>query len=171
MKKWLALISLVSCSFSLPGWVRVKVDARASVEFPTTPEKQNMQGNTMLIADVDTGMRVMVMPLDMLSFGLDSVVLAAQYETDEFMNQLKTGMLDKIPGCSLINEKRVNTNGWPAYEFAIQKEKPDSTFPFKKIFTRTIFVGSILYTLYSFEKEGVDGALNRERFFGSFYAK
>ena len=121
--KTLTCFFLVCCSFSVADWVRVSVNTRASISFPTTPEKTDFQGNAMLFADIDTGSRVMIMQIDMRPFGLDSAMVAQQYKTDEFMDQLKTGMLGKLPGCSLTGEKRVDAKGWPGYEFDLQKDK------------------------------------------------
>ena len=171
MKKLFLLLLLPVFSFQPLDWVRVQIDERVSVEFPSEPAKKDLDGRAMWLQDVNDATRCMIMPIDLEPFGLDSAYVASQYDTDKFLQDLENGMVQKMPGCIVTDTKRITTNGYKGYEFFIEKEKPDESFVYKYIRIHCMFVGSKFYPLYFYEKENANAEADRNHFFDSFSVK
>lgn len=171
MKQFLLLILFPLFSFQTTEWLRVQIDEKVSVEFPSEPQKKELQGRTMWLQDVNDQSRCMIMPIDLGPFGLDSTYIATHYDEAEFLTSLESGMVNEMPGCKIIDRKRITSNGFNGFEFIIEKEKPDESFVFKYIRIHFLFVGSMAYPLYFYEKENANAEADRNRFFDSFSVK
>lgn len=166
-KSWLLLLFPIM-AFALPDWIRVKIDEHVSIEFPSQPQKQNVLGNIIWLQNVDSNSRCMAASADFADYGMDSTVLAMQYAKDSFMMMIRDHVMSQVKGCRVISQYRIQVDDHLAYEFAFEKPQPDSSFIFKKFYTRDILAGTKMYTLSFYEKPNTDDKASRERFFHSF---
>lgn len=171
MKKQLLLwVLLPLMAFTSIEWITVSLDQRASIDFPIAPTEKEMSGNPTWIADVSNDARCMAMTLDFKNFGLDSAQLAAEMASPKFYDDFKGGVLGQMPGSTLISEKKGTIQGYKTAEYVINMGKTD-TNSLNVMHNKNIFVGSRMYTLNFFEKNGKPQDKARNQFFNSFKVK
>ena len=147
MKKYtlVALVALVSFSytsvFSQDTWIKQKLDEKIYVKFPTAPE--SLGNNTYKVQGLDS-IAYTANTVDFEAFGLDSATLASMSESDEFVNQFKTGFVAQMPGVEI---KKLDINKWNENIcYDIEGELASKQL---KIFIKCIFIGSKMYTFFS----------------------
>jgi hypothetical protein len=165
MKKYFILFLSPLLAFALLEWTTVKLDDRVSVQFPSAPSLSEIGGNPMWIADIDTNSRCMAITVDLGKKGLDSATFTPMLEQDEFYEQYRTSTINSIGDIKFVEEKRFKIGGRYAYEFVLEKEMPDMKFNYKRVYIRSLFVGTKVYSLSFFQKQPADD--QRQKFFES----
>jgi hypothetical protein len=167
---WVLLL-LPFMAFASFDWLTVTIDDKVSVEFPTQPEKQDMQGNDVWLANHGTNARCMTMVLDFEKFGMDAEMVKAEMGKPESFEGFKTGILSQMEGASIVAEKSTTTNGYITYEFTVDMGKKDTAAGPGMMYNRNIFVGSKMYNLSFFETKGKPMETDRNRFLNSIKIK
>ena len=171
MRKTLfAFLFLPLFSFITADWITIKLDDRASIDFPSATEAKDMNGNPIWVQEISKDARCMAMVLDFGQMGLDSAALADEMEKPEAFEQFKGGVVGQLAGASVISEKNTTINGRKVFEYLIDMGKKDSS-ALNRMYNRNIFIGAKMYTLSFFEKNEKPQAELRNKFFNSFKVK
>jgi hypothetical protein len=165
MKKYFILFLLPLLAFGIIEWTTVNLDDRVSVQFPSTPTSSETRGNPMWIADIDTNSRCMALLVDLGKMGLDSATFTPMLEQDAFYEQFKTSTINSIGDVKFVEERKFKIDGRYAYEFVLEKETPDLKFNYKRVYIRSLFLGTRIYSLSFFQKQPADD--QRQKFFES----
>jgi hypothetical protein len=167
MKKIFVLFFLPLVAFTVVSdWKTVNIDSRVSIAFPNDPVVQDNGGNPTWQAIINDHTVCMAMIVDFEKFGLDSAGVATEMVKDEQFASFRDGMLGKMPGASVINEKKRIVSGRLTYDFIVDMGRDANSI--NKMYNRNIFVGSKLYSLSFLEKESQPEKNLRETFFASF---
>ena len=169
MKKYLVLFLFPSLAFAILEWTTVKLDDRVSVQFPSAPTSSESGGNPMWIADIDTNSRCMALLVDLGKMGLDSATFTPMLEQDAFYEQFKTSTINSIGDIKFVEERKFKIGGRYAYELVLEKETPDTRFNYKRVYIRSHFVGTKIYSLSFFQKKPADD--QRQKFFESLQVR
>ena len=165
MKKAFLLLFVIALSTKLTkaqtDWINYKVDDRISVKLPAQPEfKQGGQ----FVKDKDSSVYI-VMAIDFVKVaGVDSVQLGPYEPTPEFGNQLKSGMLGKMPGSTLGDVKIGKWNGHYSYTMEGGNETKKV-----RIYVNMVCWGNIMYALMNIVPEQ-NSTKGRDYFFASLKA-
>ena len=171
MRKTLsAFLFLPLFAFVTADWVTVKLDDRATIDFPSATEAKDMNGNLMWVQDVGKDARCMAMVYDFGMMGVDSAALADEMSRPEAFEQFKTGVVGQMEGASVISEKNTTVNGRKVFEYLIDMGKKD-TSALNRMYNRNYFIGAKMYSLSFFEKNNKSQAELRNKFFSSFKVK
>jgi len=157
-------------AFTSFEWVTFSLDERVSVDFPVKPEQKEVSGNITWVAEENSNSRCMAMVLDFKNFGVDSAQLAAEFSNPKFAEDFKEGVLGQLSGASTISEKITTTLGYKTLEYVFDMGKKD-TSSLNMMYNKNIFVGSKMYTMSFFEKNGKPQDETRNKFFKSFKLK
>lgn len=168
-KTLIALLFLPMLAFVSADWVTTKLDDRASIDFPAQIESQDLGGNPMWLHQINNEARCMVMIMDFSKMGMDSATLADEMAKPESFAQFREGVVGEIAGSSVLSEKNTSFNGHKAFEFLIDMGKDSSKL--NRMYNKNIFIGTKMYSISFFEKEGKPQAELRNKFFNSFKAK
>lgn len=169
-KHFLAFLLLPLFAFVTADWVKVDLDNRVSINFPSAPKQMDSGGNPMWVQDVDKNSRCMAVIIDFNNYGLDSISLAAEMEKEEALEQFKTGMLGQIPGATIISENITTTQGKKTFELLIDMGAKD-TSQLNRMYSKSIIAGTKMYSLSFFEKENAPQKEMREKYFNSIKIK
>lgn len=168
-KTLIALCLLPLLAFVTADWVTIKLDDRVSIDFPAQTEPQDLGGNFMWLHQINDDARCMVMTMDFAKLGMDSAVLADEMGKPESFQQFREGVVAEMEEAAVLSEKNTVVNGHRVFEFLVNMG-PDSS-KLNRMYNKNIFVGTKMYSLNFFEKEGKPQAELRNRFFNSFKAK
>lgn len=147
-------------------WKTVKLDSRVSVAFPGEPEVEDKGGNPMWKTIIDDQALCMAMIIDFEKLGMDSASLATEMVKDDQFAAFRDGILGKMPGSSVVSERKRTVSGHLTYDFLINMGKDANSI--NKMYNRNIFVGSKLYSLSFLENDNQPEKELREAFFSSF---
>jgi hypothetical protein len=165
MKKYFILLLLPLLAFSVFEWIPVKIDDRVSVNFPSSPVQSEAGGNQMWMADLDSNSRCMAMVVDLGKMGLDSATFTPLLDQDDFYQQYKTSTISSIGNINFVEDKRSKVLGRAAYDLVLEKEVPDLNFSYKRVYIRSVFLGTKVYAFSFFQKKPADD--QRQKFFES----
>ncbi len=164
MKK-LLFVTMLLLSFNFlmaqTNWVVQKVDDKISVKFPAKPETIEQSGMFAATYESPEKIKYVVNTMDFANFGLDSATLAPMLETQEFSDQIVTGMKTKMEGFEFSDLVTSKWNGNTVYTLDATNKNEK-----KKVFVKMVFIGSKMYNMvFSFP----DGASqdSKETFFNS----
>lgn len=147
----------------------IKLDSRATVVFPGKTEE--MKGATGPITfstlDKDNKVTAMATVIDASQFGVDSAMIAANYNNSGFVDLILQSLLGQYPGVEVVSRKKIAKGGQMGYELALQKDKPDEAVPYKNLYAQVFFAGANVYALTVLAEEGVDATADKEKFFSS----
>src|SRR5476651_989974 len=150
MKKLLLLVAMAMLSvtsiYAQSGWVTYKADDRISVKFPIAPK--DLQPGTVMAAPDSTSIFILTV-VDFTQFGLDSVALAPMKNSTEFTGQIKTGMLQSLPGVELADFKIATWKGFTTYTTSGSDTKK------KNYDIYMVLVGNKMYSLTNVRSGGV----------------
>lgn len=167
---WILLFVFVPfMAFKSFDWITASIDDRVSVDFPATPEKQDMDGNAVLTANGDKSKYVAVL-FDFSKFGADSAMMAAELDKPGMMEQVKTGIMGELKGSTLVSEKDTVTNGYRTFEFIFDMPESDS-LGLNRMHSKTVFVAAKMYSLSFVESKETPNEADRKRFFNSLKIK
>jgi hypothetical protein len=169
-KTLLAFLFLPLFAFMASDWVTVKLDDRASIDFPSATGPKDLNGNTMWMHEISKDARCMAMIVDFGQMGLDSAALLEEMSRPESFEQFKAGVAGQIAGSSVISEKNTSINGHKVFEYLIDMGKKD-TSALNRMYNQNYFIGAKMYSLSFFEKSHKPQAELRNKFFNSFKAK
>jgi Ni,Fe-hydrogenase maturation factor len=169
MKAYLLLLVLSAATLQGNAQNKVKLDSRASVTFPGKTEQ--MQGATgpILYSTLDKDNKVtgMATVIDATQFGVDSAMIAANYNNSAFVDLILQGLLGQYPGVEVVSRKKIAKSKQMGYELTLQKDKPDETVPYKNLYAQVFFAGSNIYALTVLVEDGAETTEDKERFFNS----
>jgi len=165
MKKLLtavAAVLIMGCitAQAQTNWVTQSIDERASIKFPQKPEKMG-EAAVYRYKGADSITYVSTVT-DMEAMGLDSATLTAMAPTQEFMDQMKTGMSMQMKGVSFSKSEITTWKGYTTYDFEGEEEAKKT-----KVFLKTVFVGSKMYVLLNNVPPG-QPVTGKDTFFSSF---
>ncbi|HEU0109228.1 MAG TPA: hypothetical protein VFQ73_00065 [Flavisolibacter sp.] len=163
-----AFLLIPFLSFVTADWITTKIDERTSIEFPTETESKDLNGNTMWLNQISEDARCMVMVMDFAKMGADSATLAEEMNRPESYEQFKQGVVGEIEGASLISEKNTHWKGYKTFEFLIDMGKTETGL--NRMYSKSIFIGTKMYSLSFFEKNTKPQPALRNKFFNSFKA-
>lgn len=169
MKATLLLLALLCSSLLNHAQHTVKLDNRATVVFPEkTGEMQSETGPiTFSPLDKDNKITGMATVIDVAQFGVDSAMIAANYDNATFVDLILQSLLGQYPGVAVVSKKKITKGTQKGYELALQKDKPDEAVPYKNLYAQLFFVGTNVYALTVLTMEGVDATADKEKFFTS----
>ncbi len=169
MKPFLFSLLLLAAGLQSYAQNKVKLDTRASVIFPGKTEE--MQGATgpILYSTLDKNNKVtgMATVIDATQFGVDSAMIAANYNNSGFIDLILQGLLGQYPGVEVVSRKKIAKRKQMGYELVLLKDKPDETVPYKNLYAQVFFAGSNVYALTVLAEDGTDASEDKERFFNS----
>lgn len=167
---WIVLlVSLPFLAFVNFDWVTTSIDERTSVDFPSAPQKEEVQGNVVLTADGDKSKYIAVL-FDFGALGADSAMVAAELEKPAMMEEVKSGMMGQLKGATAVSEKDTFTNGYRTFEFIFDMPVSDS-LGLNRMHAKTIFVAAKMYSLSFIESKDAPKEADRKRFFNSIKIK
>jgi hypothetical protein len=169
-KGLLIALFLPFVAFTTFDWLTVSLDEKVSVDFPSEPEKNEMSGNPVWVANPNADSRCMTMVLDFEKFGMDAEMVKAEMGKPESFEGFKTGILSQMKGATIVEEKSTTIQGYTAFEFIVDMPAKD-TAGLGTMYNKNIFVGSKMYNLSFFEKKDKPQEENRNKFFNSLKIK
>ncbi len=169
MRSTLLLLTLIGSSLFSYAQNTIKLDNRATVVFPgKTGEMQGATGPiTYSTLDKDSKITGMATVIDASQFGVDSAMIAANYNNATFVDLILQGLLGQYPGVEVVSRKKIAKGKQMGYELDLQKDKPDETVPYKNLYAQIFFAGANVYALTVLTMEGVDATADKEKFFNS----
>ena len=142
MKKlYLALmisIMAINIAAAQTGWITYKIDERLSAKIPAQAQ---IIGKGSIKSVSKDSVVCIISKIDFLStVQMDSIILAPLLPTQEFANELRSGMRGQMEGFTLGNVKIDRYKGYYSYSL-------EGTNPTKKsrLYTYMLIVGNNLY--------------------------
>lgn len=167
--------SVLICSFlwmfgtCTYGQYTAKLDTRASVVFPS--KTKEMQGAASQIIyntlDKENKITAMATAIDATQFGLDSVMIVANYNNTMFVDLLLQNITGQYNGMQLVSKKKIAKGKLMGYDVVLNNETPNEQVPYKNIYAQVFFAGSAIYALTVLALDGVDATVDRDKFFNS----
>lgn len=169
LKTLLFSLALSGISLQAMAQNKVKLDTRASVEFPGKTQEMNGATGPILYSTLDKDNKVtgMATVIDATQFGVDSATIAANYNNSAFIELILQGLLGQYPGVEIVSRKKIAKHKQMGYELVLLKDKPDETVPYKNLYAQVFFAGSNIYALTVLAEENADASEDKERFFNS----
>lgn len=148
---------------------KVKLDTRSSVVFPGKTQQMNGATGPITYSTLDKENKVMGMAtvIDATQFGVDSAMIAANYNNAAFIDIILQGLLGQYPDVRVVSRKKITRGSQMGYEFVLQNDKPDETIPYKHLYAQVFFAGSNVYALTVLVEEGIEAEKDKEAFFSS----
>ena len=146
-------------------WVKVKIDDRVSITFPSQPETKDLNGLPGWISVPDSNSMFMITIVDMKKFGLDSATLTPLLNQPEFYQQYRTSAQAKFGEATLVYDTSFLWNGLHVHEFRVKKAGTDANFPYQNITIRSVFIGAKIYAVSVLQKEITEA--DQKKFFES----
>ncbi len=98
----LIVLSASATSKAQQGWVKQNLDLKIAVNFPKSPTKTTSNGIDIYTAKGPDSLGYIANMVDLkVIANLDSATLAPLKDTQEFADQLKTGMSSSMPTVTL----------------------------------------------------------------------
>ena len=169
-KTLIAFLFLPLFAFVAADWVTIKLDDRASIDFPSAAVPKDLNGNSMWLQDIGKDARCMVMIMDFSRMGVDSAALADEMSRPEAFEQFKEGVVGQMQGASILSEKNTAIHGHKVFEYLIDMGTKD-TSALDRMYNQNYFIGAKMYSLSFFEKNSKPQAGLRNKFFTSFTIK
>ena len=144
------------------AWVTHVADERVSVKFPVEPKE--LTPGSFITSD-NAGVAYVFTMVDFVKVaGIDSVALAPMKATQEFAAQLKTGLLQSLPGVDMADFTIGTYKGFTSYTST-------GTDANKKKYNMFMFIiGNKLYSVSTIAADGVS-TKGRDAFLSSIVVK
>lgn len=174
MKK-LLLAAFLGITMQAYAQETVQISSRASAVLPARAEIiPQSTGKAWISAiggtDKLQGMAMTAMiPYDLLQ--QDSATIIRDYGNPGFADAMVEGMLGKLPGVSAMSRREITHQGRPGYDIEMEKDQPDSNFPYKRISAHIVFGGEGVYLLIVYLAEGQKADEQKAAFFHSLNIK
>lgn len=158
----IALLITAGIANAQDGWVTHVADNRVSVKFPVEPKE--LTPGSFITKDNDGVAYVFTMVDFVKVAGIDSVALAPVKATPEFAAQLKTGLLQSLPGVDMADFTIGTYKGFTSYTST-------GTDAAKKKYNMFMFIiGNKLYSVSTIAAEGA-ATKAQDNFVGSVVVK
>lgn len=163
MKFIYTIIATIVVNYCLPAqtnsWFTQKLDDKISIQFPNKPTTTD-EGKVYLLFDSDSTVYTANVT-DLGLMGLDSAMLAAQVETEDFKEQFKMGLTMQMPALEI---KELTTEKWKCYTTYLLKGTYDERNAL--VFFKCVFINTNMYTLFCIV-DAKKSTANKEQFFNS----
>jgi len=144
------------------GWVTHIADNRVSVKFPSEPKE--LTPGSFITSD-NAGVAYVFTMVDFVKVaGIDSVALAPVKTTPEFAAQMKTSMLESLPGVDMADFTIGTWKGFTSYT------STGTDAAKKKYDMFMVIIGNKLYSVSTIATDGAS-TTGRDAFFGSLTVK
>lgn len=170
LKKFLpALVYLLALSTLGFAQYTAKIDYRASVIFPSKPKEMQEQGQQILYSTLDRDNKVTAMAtaIDATQYGVDSGMIAANYNNVMFVDLILQNIIGQYSGMQLVSKNKIAIGKLMGYEVILRNDAPTEAVPYKNIYARVFFAGANIYALTVLAEDKTDATSERDKFFTS----
>lgn len=148
---------------------KVRIDERAFVTFPGKSEQMPTEAGMVNYGMLDPDNKVtgMATVIDATQYGVDSAMIAANYNNSFFVDMVLQGLMGQYPGVAMVSKKKIARGRFMGYELEFRNDHPDERVPYEHLYARVLFAGARIYALTVLAEKDVDAAGNRDRFFNT----
>lgn len=169
LPKTIALFILVPLfAFAKAEWVRQPINSKVSVLFPVKPDRVELSNGSVVWRYANDISVCMVAQVDLVKMGMDSASIKEMLEKPESLQEFRDGIIGEMKGSKLVAEAQSVLNGYPSYDIVLDVSSSQATADKDIMHTKSVFVGTALYSLYYHEKKGKLQEAERKQFFSSF---
>jgi hypothetical protein len=149
----------INISNAQTAWITYRIDSKLSVKLPAQPK--TIDANSIMTVGKDS-LTCIVTKVDFLAtVQMDAGALAPLMPTQEFANELRTGLLSQIPGFTLGDIKIGKWNGY--YSYSVEGGNISKK---SKLYTFMVIIGSEMYSLSAMIPDS-KSAKGKDDFFAS----
>lgn len=169
MKFFLNLFLLITCCIPAFAQYTSKLDMRSSVVFPSKPKEMTQEGQRIQYSmlDLDNKVTAMATAIDASQYGVDSGMIAANYNNTLFVDLILQNITGQYSGMRLISKKKIAVGKLMGYDVLLTNDAPSESVPYKNVYAQVFFAGSTIYAMTVLSEKDKDDAAEREKFFRS----
>lgn len=166
-----ALLILPLFAFMKADWFRQTLDnSKVSINFPLKPDRMTQANGSVIWRYVNDVSVCMVSYMDLTNMGMDSLAIKEMLDKPESLQEFRDGLIRQLQGSRLLAEAKAELSGFPTYDFTVDVSASAAEADKDIMYTKSVFIGTRLYSLYYHEKKGKLQEEERKQFFGSFKA-
>lgn len=171
-RKLLAILLILPLfAFMGADWVAQTLDnSKISIQFPQKPDRIVQSNGSVAWKYINDVSICMVTVMDLNTLGMDSAAIQTMLNDPGSLQEFREGLVRELKGSKLIAETRSELSGFPSYDLTVDISASAAETDKNIMYSRSVFVGTRLYTLYFHEKKGKLLETERKQFFNSFKA-
>lgn len=164
----LLLVCIFNCH-SLSAQYQATLYKGCTVTFPTKPQEMNQEGIPYLYNTLDKEHKVTALAtmLDAAAYGMDSVLLAYNYNNPVFIDILVQSFLGQFAEVTIKYKQKIAEGKYMGYLIQLENDVPTEEIPYKDVYVKALFAGSKVYALAVLQEPNVAAGSLKDDFFAS----